>query len=106
MKGARMSPTTDEVLAVLRDKVVDPELGMNIVDLGLVYDVDISGNRISIDMTLTTPGCPLAGAIAAQAEQVLREAFEGFDVDVNLVFDPPWTPERMSEEARRALGFG
>jgi metal-sulfur cluster biosynthetic enzyme len=101
-----MSPTTDEVLAVLRDKVMDPELGVNIVDLGLVYDVDVGEGRISIDMTLTTPGCPLAGTLAAQAEQVLREAFEGYEVEVNLVFDPPWTPDRMSAEARRMLGFG
>ncbi|NOX44674.1 MAG: metal-sulfur cluster assembly factor [Caldiserica bacterium] len=101
-----MGPTTDDVLAVLRDKVMDPELGVNIVDLGLVYDVEIGEGRISIDMTLTTPGCPLAGTLAAQAEQVLREAFEGYEVEVNLVFDPPWTPDRMSEEARRMLGFG
>ncbi len=101
-----MGPTTDEVLAVLRDKVMDPELGVNIVDLGLVYDVEVGEGRISIDMTLTTPGCPLAGTLAAQAEQVLREAFEGYEVEVNLVFDPPWTPDRMSEEARRMLGFG
>lgn len=101
-----MSPTTEDVLAVLRDKVIDPELGMNIVDLGLVYDVEVGEGRISVDMTLTTPGCPLAGTIAAQAEQALREAFEGYEVNVNLVFDPPWTPDRMSEEAKRALGFG
>lgn len=99
-------PTAEEVLEVLRQRVVDPELGMNIVDLGLVYDVSIEGDRISVDMTLTTPGCPLAGTLAAQVEEVLRRSFEGYDVDVNLVFDPPWSPERMSEEARRALGFG
>lgn len=101
-----MSPTTDDVLAVLRERVIDPELGMNVVDLGLVYDVEVGEKRISVDMTLTTPGCPLAGSLAAQAEQALREAFAGYEVDVNLVFDPPWTPERMSEEAKRALGFG
>ncbi len=101
-----MGPTTDDVLAVLRDKVMDPELGVNIVDLGLVYNVEIDEGRISIDMTLTTPGCPLAGTLAAQAEQVLREAFAGYEVEVNLVFDPPWSPDRMSEEARRMLGFG
>ncbi|HHE48115.1 MAG TPA: metal-sulfur cluster assembly factor [Candidatus Acetothermia bacterium] len=99
-----MEATSDAVREVLRERVIDPELGINIVDLGLIYDVEISGGQISVDMTLTTPGCPLAGTLAAQVEEVLRQAFPGFDVEVSLVWEPRWTPELMSEEARRHFG--
>ena len=99
-----MEVTQDAVREVLRERVIDPELGINVVDLGLIYDVEISGGQISVDMTLTTPGCPLAGTLAAQVEEVLRQAFPGFDVEVSLVWEPRWTPELMSEEARRHFG--
>lgn len=56
-------------------------------------------------MTLTTPGCPLAAMIASQVEETLRQAFEGTEIDVNLVWDPPWTPDRLSDEAKRQLGY-
>ena len=98
-------PTKAEVLEVLRQRVIDPELGINVVDLGLIYDVAVDEQRISVDMTLTVPGCPLAGTMLAEAEEALRSAFEGYDIEVNLVFNPPWSPERMSEEAKRALGY-
>jgi len=99
-----VKPTTDAVREVLREKVIDPELGVNVVDLGLIYDVDISEGKISVDMTLTTPGCPLAGTLAAQVEEALRQAFEGYEVEVSLVWEPRWTPEMMSEEVRRYFG--
>jgi len=99
-----MEVTQDAVREVLRERVIDPELGINVVDLGLIYGVEISGGRISVDMTLTTPGCPLAGTLAAQVEEALRQAFPGFDVEVSLVWEPRWTPELMSEEARRHFG--
>lgn len=99
-----MKPTTDAVREVLRERVIDPELGINVVDLGLIYDVEIAEGRISVDMTLTTPGCPLAGTLAAQVEETLRQAFPGHDVEVSLVWEPRWTPEMMSEEARRHFG--
>lgn len=99
-----MRPTTDVVREVLQERVFDPELGMNVVDLGLIYDVQVGADSISVDMTLTSPGCPLAGTLAAQVEEVLRQAFEGYDVEVSLVWEPPWTPEMMSEEARRQFG--
>lgn len=99
-----MEPTSDAVREVLRQRVIDPELGINVVDLGLIYDVEVSGGQISVDMTLTTPGCPLAGALAAQVEEVLRQAFPGREVEVSLVWEPRWTPELMSEEARRHFG--
>ncbi|HAF70701.1 MAG: hypothetical protein XD60_0856 [Acetothermia bacterium 64_32] len=100
-----MEVTQEAVREVLRERVIDPELGINVVDLGLIYDVAISGGRISVDMTLTTPGCPLAGTLAAQVEEVLRQAFPGLDVEVSLVWEPRWTPELMSEEARRHLSL-
>ncbi|MGB9758134.1 MAG: metal-sulfur cluster assembly factor [Candidatus Bipolaricaulaceae bacterium] len=99
-----MRPSADEVRAVLRDRVVDPELGINVVDLGLIYDVQVEENRIIVDMTLTTPACPLAALLPAQVEEVLRERFAGYDVEVNLVWEPRWTPDRMSQEAREMFG--
>jgi metal-sulfur cluster biosynthetic enzyme len=97
-------PSAEEVRAVLRDRVVDPELGINVVDLGLIYDIEVEENRIVVDMTLTTPACPLAALLPAQVEEVLRERFTGYDVEVNLVWEPRWTPERMSKEAREMFG--
>jgi len=97
-------PSAEEVRAVLRNRVVDPELGINVVDLGLIYDVEVEENRIVVDMTLTTPACPLAALLPAQVEEVLRERFTGYDVEVNLVWEPRWTPERMSKEAREMFG--
>lgn len=99
-----MRPSADEVRAVLRERVYDPELGINVVDLGLIYDVEVEEGRIVVDMTLTTPACPLAASLPAEVEQALRERFAGYDVEVNLVWEPPWTPERMSAEAREMLG--
>ncbi|MBC7221971.1 metal-sulfur cluster assembly factor [Candidatus Bipolaricaulota bacterium] len=99
-----MRPSADEVRAVLRERVVDPELGINVVDLGLIYDVQVEENRIIVDMTLTTPACPLAALLPAQVEEALRERFSDYDVEVNLVWEPRWTPERMSEEAREMFG--
>ncbi len=94
-----------QVMRVLRT-VIDPELGINIVDLGLVYRITVEdGNRVSIAMTLTTPGCPLAGMF----DQLVGDAVQQLPwverVSIQLTFDPPWTQEMMSEEARAQLGF-
>ena len=97
--------TPDAVKSCLR-AVIDPELGINIVDLGLVYDVHVGAKRIEVDMTLTNPGCPMVGMIAAEVEQAVRTAFEEIDdVEVSLVWEPPWTLERLSETAREQLGY-
>jgi metal-sulfur cluster biosynthetic enzyme len=96
--------TTDRVTSCL-ESVIDPEIGVSVVDLGLIYDVRIDAERISVDMTLTSSGCPMAGLLAGSVEQALREAFDGMEVEVNLVWDPPWTPERMSPELRERFGF-
>ncbi|WP_070119796.1 metal-sulfur cluster assembly factor [Bacillus marinisedimentorum] len=84
--------------------VIDPELGINIVDLGLIYEVaaDESGN-LKITMTLTTPGCPLHDSIVGGVKSSLTDVEGVASVDVNVVWSPPWTPDRMSEEAARML---
>lgn len=99
------TPDPDAVLAALGE-VLDPELALDILSLGLVYAVQIAGEAVAVEMTLTTPGCPLHGSIAAAVEGRLAR-LEGVEtVDVTVVWDPPWTPSSMSEAARRALGFG
>ena len=85
-------------------EVIDPELDCNIVDLGLVYDIAIDGGKVTVTMTLTTPGCPMHESIAWGVQSVLLN-LEGIEeVDVHLVWDPPWTPARMSERGRAAAG--
>jgi len=87
-------------------KVLDPELGVSIVDLGLIYSITVSGEGVStITMTLTTIGCPLFGQIQKEIEDRVMELEEIEDVVVNLTFDPPWTAEKMTEEARITLGL-
>lgn len=96
--------TKDEVLEVLRT-VFDPEIHMNIVDLGLVYAVAPSSGAVAVDMTLTTPGCPYGPYLLHLVRETLL-AMEGVDdVELNVVWDPPWSPEKMSEEARLEFGF-
>lgn len=99
-------PALDEevVRAALR-RVKDPELNLNIVDLGLVYGIAVDGSRVSIDMSLTSPGCPSGPEIMTAAEQQIR-ALEGVeDVAVNLVWDPMWSPERIEPRIRAYMGF-
>jgi metal-sulfur cluster biosynthetic enzyme len=94
----------EQVLDALRH-VHDPELGINIVDLGLVYGVDIDGDTVHITYTLTTMGCPIGPMIEAEIKQFLS-GVEGIEnVDAEMVLRPPWTPEMMSDEAKAALGF-
>lgn len=85
--------------------VIDPELGIDIVNLGLVYEVTVTGAEVVIDMTLTTPGCPLHASIEDQVRARVGELAGVATVVVNLVWDPPWTPSSMSPLARRDLGF-
>lgn len=91
------------VLQQLRT-VFDPELGINVVDLGLIYDLQISDGNIYILMTLTTPGCPLHDSIVGGVKRALENIDGIHDVKVEVTWNPPWTPERMSEEALRQLG--
>lgn len=86
--------------------VFDPEVGENLVDLGLVYRVECAPGRVEVDLTMTSPACPMAGSIAEEAEQAVRSACpEAREVQVTVVYDPPWTPERMSDDARKRFGW-
>ena len=98
--------TSDDVMRALK-AVFDPEIGINIVDLGLVYGATVEGSTVTIDMTLTSPGLSLAGVIEAQANAILTSNFEDVDaVKMNWVWVPPWDPRTMaSEDARLELGI-
>jgi metal-sulfur cluster biosynthetic enzyme len=94
----------DVVRAALR-RVKDPELNLNIVDLGLVYSIAVAGPKVSIDMSLTSPGCPSGPEIMTAAEQQIRSLDGVEDVAVNLVWDPMWSPDRIEPRIRAYMGF-
>lgn len=96
--------TVDVVKATLR-RVKDPELNLNIVDLGLVYAVTVSGGFVTVDVTLTSPGCPSGPEILTMAEQQIRALPGVEDVVMNLVWDPMWSPDRMEPRIKAYLGF-
>jgi metal-sulfur cluster biosynthetic enzyme len=98
-------PTRDEVVEALR-QVEDPELGMDIVDLGLLYDVEVNGPRVRVTHSLTSMGCPVGPMIQEDIHRVTSEIEGVEDVDVELTWDPPWSPERMSDDAKFILGIG
>lgn len=96
--------TTDIIAAI--KTVYDPEIPADIYELGLIYKVDIEDNRtIKVDMTLTAPGCPVAGEMPGWVQDAIATVEGVMDVHVDMVFDPPWTPDRMSEEAQIAVGL-
>ena len=87
-------------------KVIDPEIGVNIVDLGLVYQVQIRPEDIYIQLTMTSPACPLHGVITRNMDKELRKSFPNLgEMTIELVWDPPWSPEMMSEAAKKQLGW-
>ncbi|MDP2632761.1 MAG: metal-sulfur cluster assembly factor [Candidatus Curtissbacteria bacterium] len=94
----------DQVLDKLRE-CIDPELGINIIDLGLVYSIDIESARINVLMTLTTPGCPLDSYFVQDITSKLKKLKGISDVSIELTFEPPWTPIKMSQESKDLLGF-
>lgn len=99
-------PTEEEVRTALRS-VIDPEVGLNIVDLGLIYGVEISDNKVHIDLTMTTPACPMGEMILDNARQALVALVPaGTEIDLKLVWEPPWAPDRMGEYARKYFGWG
>ncbi len=98
-------PTKDDITEALR-QVEDPELGMDIVDLGLLYDVEVSGPRVKVVYSLTSMGCPAGPLIQQDIERVVQEVPEVEAVDTELTFDPPWTPDKMSDDAKFILGIG
>ncbi|RLE78693.1 MAG: aromatic ring hydroxylase [Thermoprotei archaeon] len=97
--------TKEDVIKALK-KVYDPEIPVNIVDLGLIYGIEIKDNSVNIKMTMTAPGCPLGFLLVDMVKEAVKEEIPSVkEINVKLVWDPPWTPERMSEEAKRLLGF-
>ncbi len=96
--------TREQVYEALQD-CYDPEIPVNIVDLGLVYDVEVEGSAVAVKMTLTTPGCGMGGMIASNAQSLIMEIPGVEEANVDLVWDPPWDPGRISEEARQKLGI-
>jgi len=98
-------PSREEVVEALR-AVEDPELGMDIVELGLFYDAQLDGANVKVTYTLTSMGCPAGQMIEEDIERVLHEIPGVGEVESELTFDPPWTPDRMSDDAKFILGFG
>ena len=97
-------PSVDEVQDALTN-VIDPELGLDFMELGLVYEVEVEGTDVDITFTLTSPGCPIGPQVTEQMKEFVGE-LPGVDkVHPKMIFDPPWSPEMMSEDAKFALGY-
>ncbi|MFN8132748.1 MAG: metal-sulfur cluster assembly factor [Solirubrobacteraceae bacterium] len=97
-------PTVEEVNEALAN-VIDPELGLDFVELGLVYDVEVEGSTVTITFSLTTPACPIGPQVSEQMEEFVGELPGVEQVIPRMTFTPPWTPDMMSEDAKFALGF-
>jgi metal-sulfur cluster biosynthetic enzyme len=97
--------TEQNVREVLKE-CYDPEIPLNVLDLGLIYDIRLDDHVVEIDMTLTAPGCPMHAMISKGIEEKVRKMDGVEDVKVNVIWDPPWTPERISEDGKKILGFG
>src|SRR5438128_696595 len=97
-------PTVEEVTEALTN-VIDPELGLDFVELGLVYDVEVDGGKVAVTFTLTSPGCPIGPQVSEQMKEFVGELQGVEEVEPRMVFSPPWSPDRMSEDAKFALGF-
>ncbi len=99
------SITPEQVRDALRE-VIDPEIGIDIVELGLVYGIEVEDKKVSISVTMTTPACPLHTYVLESIETTLKKAFPELEqIDVKLVWDPPWRPEMMSDRAKAELGW-
>ena len=97
-------PTEEQVYEAL-EEVIDPELGLDFVSLGLVYDVEMENGEVYVTFTLTTPACPIGPQVSEQMQEFVGEIEGVTDVVTNMVFTPPWTPDKMSEDAKFALGY-
>jgi metal-sulfur cluster biosynthetic enzyme len=95
----------EEVVTEALSNVIDPELGLDFVELGLIYGIEIDGGDVSVTFTLTTPACPIGPQVSEQIEEFVGDIDGVEKVSTNMVFTPPWTPERMSEDAKFALGY-
>lgn len=95
----------EAVMTALRE-CYDPEIPVNVVDLGLIYDVRIDDGSVEVDMTLTAPGCPMSAMISEDVKSRIEQVEGVKEAVVNMVWEPVWTPEKMSDDARKSLGFG
>ncbi len=102
--GEAPQVTEEKILEVLSN-VYDPEIPIDIVNLGLIYGIEIDGGNVRIEMTMTAPGCPVSGQIAGESRLLVEEIPGVESVDIELVWDPPWDPSKMSEEAQQSLNF-
>ena len=97
-------PSVDEVQEALAN-VIDPELGLDFMELGLVYEVEVDGGKVDITFTLTSPGCPIGPQVTEQMKEFVTELDGVEEVHPHMTFNPPWTPDMMSEDAKFALGY-
>jgi metal-sulfur cluster biosynthetic enzyme len=98
------APTVDEVMDALGN-VIDPELGLDFVELGLIYGVEVNDGNVNVTFTLTTPGCPIGPQVTEQIEEFVGELDGVRSIESEMVFTPPWSPELMTEDAKFALGY-
>lgn len=105
LSGVELEKLTDDIVRELKT-VFDPEIPVDIFELGLIYKIDVDDDmKVDIDMTLTAPGCPVAADMPGWVQEAVKRVPGIADVNVNLTFDPPWDPSRMSEEARLELNM-
>jgi metal-sulfur cluster biosynthetic enzyme len=104
MSDTMAIPTEDDVMDALAN-VIDPELGLDFVELGLIYGVEVEAGNVRVTFTLTTPGCPIGPQVNEQIEEFVGELEGVKTVESEMVFTPPWSPEKMSEDAKFALGY-
>src|ERR1700730_16933387 len=104
MSEAATAPTVDDVMDALSNGI-DPELGLDFVELGLIYGVEVDDGNVSVTFTLTTPGCPIGPQVTEQIEEIVGELDGVRAVESEMVFTPAWSPENMSEDAKFALGY-
>ena len=97
-------PSVDDVSDALAN-VIDPELGLDFVELGLIYEVEVEGGEVHVTFTLTSPGCPIGPQVTDQIKEYVGELDDVEDVTATMTFSPPWTPDLMSEDAKFALGY-
>ena len=97
-------PSVDDVNDALAN-VIDPELGLDFVELGLIYEVEVDGGQVHVTFTLTSPGCPIGPQVTDQIKEYVGELDDVDEVDATMTFSPPWTPDLMSEDAKFALGY-
>lgn len=99
------SPVEENIRAALKE-VIDPEVGMNVVDLGLIYRIEAKENHVRVTMTMTTPACPMGSYLTDRVREVVQQTLpEAGDIEVDLVWDPPWGPHLMSDHARKHFGW-